>query len=458
MAVRRDPVAGATVSRMGLDARFLERARRLIAADTVSDHGNLAALPVLEEACAEAGLASRRQPSFDTPDRDANLLAGPGGGDGAGDPLLLVTHTDTVAPGPRELWRTDPFSLVVDGTRAYGLGTADVKLDALCKLEAARRLRGVRLARPFWFLGTYGEEVGLRGAKAFIAALPFRPAFVLCGEPSELRFVTAHKGYAVVVVRLSSDGLARVDATGARRLVFDGKAAHSSTPQLGINAVDRALDALAVDGAPAVLDIAGGVSTNTIPARCEALVVDTPRPGNSVDLAPLLVRARVVEQAWNQLVAAALPASDATFAPATAVSNLTRLRHVGDGLELTFDARLLPKHDGDQILDAFAQALATIPGASLASRRYAAGMGLAADSTLARVAAQVLATHGLDPTPISKPTSTEGGVFFHAGIEAAVFGPSVSTGNAHTANENALLDQVERAIDVYEGLIRALCA
>jgi len=49
-----------------------------------------------------------------------------------------------------------------------------VKLDALCKIEAARRLRGKKLARPFWLLGTCGEEIGLRGAIRFAASAAFQ--------------------------------------------------------------------------------------------------------------------------------------------------------------------------------------------------------------------------------------------------------------------------------------------
>jgi acetylornithine deacetylase/succinyl-diaminopimelate desuccinylase-like protein len=85
-------------------------------------------------------------------------------------------------------------------------------------------------------------------------------------------------------------------------------------------------------------------------------------------------------------------------------------------------------------------------------------MSLPADSEIVRRLAPVMREAGLDPAPKAKPTSTEGGVFVRAGAQALVFGPSPSTGNAHCANEFALLDEVDRAIDLYAQMIRALAA
>ena len=435
-----------------LEAEFVEAARALIAADSVSEHGNLRAIEVLEPLCLAAGLPPSRIASLDTPERDANLLAGPGGGVQArGEPLLLVTHLDTVEPGPRDAWRTDPFTLTLEGDCARGLGVADVKLDALCKLWAARRLAGVRLARPFYFLGTYGEEAGLRGAKAFVQAAPFHPRFVFCGEPCELLIHHAHKGYAMVRVTLRSSA-PRAAHGPATRLVFEGRAAHSSTPQLGVNAIDKALEALAGRPAP-ITSLRGGSSPNTIPARCEAML-----GGSGVDLSPLLEPARLLRERWLAAIGSLRPERDARFDPATAVGNLTQIRGEDGRLELVLDARLLPEHDPGELLEAFRKS-ARLDGRDLSLEvlRDAGGMSLADEAPLVRRAGAVLARLGLDPTPVAKATSTEGGVFTRFGCETLVFGPSPSKGNAHAPNEYARLSEVERAIDVYEALVRELC-
>lgn len=453
-----------------LDDAFLTAARALVAADSVTDHGNLRAVEVLEPLCVEAGLVPRRLAAPDTGDRDANLLAGPGGSAPDGElPLLLVTHLDTVEPGPRARWRTDPFELAIVGERAHGLGVADVKLDALCKLRAARRLRGVRLRRPFWFLGTYGEEAGLRGAKEFLRAPPFRPFAALCGEPCGLRLYSAHKGYAMVRVRLEPAAPRTLPAGPRRRVVFEGRSAHSSTPALGVNAVDLALEWLSSTGVQ-VVEVTGGASTNAIPAECQLSVIarDFGAEGpadeagaEAVELSSLVPVAVAVRAEWTRRIAGLEPRRDERFEPAVAVGSLTRVRTIDGGLELWLDGRLLPQHDPGALLGPFTAAVAAAAGSDVRTavfiERDAAGMSLGDDEPLVRQFGGVLERLGLDGRPVAKATSTEAGAFVRAGIPAIVFGATPSTGNAHTANEYALLAEVERSIDVYEQAIRVLC-
>ena len=249
----------------------MDRARALVAADSVSARGNFAAAAVLEPLYAEAGLRVVRQEFRESIDGapvadHVNLLAGPGGEgpwstpeaqarlaagevpESARGGVLLVTHTDTVPTGPRERWTEtggDPHALTEKDGWLFGLGVADVKLDALCKIAAAMRLRGARLRRPFWLCGTAAEEVGLRGARRLSQSVLFDSLGVkqvLCGEPSELGLYDAHKGYAVVRCTVL-DRHARLAPDGAQTeaLEFHGKAAHSSTPHLGVNAIVHAL-------------------------------------------------------------------------------------------------------------------------------------------------------------------------------------------------------------------------
>jgi acetylornithine deacetylase/succinyl-diaminopimelate desuccinylase-like protein len=458
-----------------LTPAFLSAARDLIQADSISDHGNLAAVRVLAPLCEAAGLPVQILPAPDSADRDANLLAGPGGAP-SGDPLLLVTHLDTVSPGPSDLWKSDPFTLTVEGNRAIGLGVADVKLDALCKLAAMERLKGVPLKRPFYFLGTYGEEIGLRGARSFAATMPFRPFGVLCGEPSELILCHAHKGYAVVRVRVRSVKGTAFAGSPVEVVAWQGKAAHSSTPALGVNAIDLALDELSKPGLPYAMALNGGASSNTIPARCEGVVYLRPACGpslwkveqqappaqntwaNVTTMLPLLLDLRAL---WRAVVAKQQPAEDARFTPAGAVANVTRIQTRKDAVELTMDARLLPSHDVEGLLQTFQSEATRLSTAEFEVNvdvdRRAGGLSLAVDDPFVREVGAALETVGLSAVPRAKPTSTEAGVFARAGIPALVFGASPSTGNAHTPNEFALLSQLERAIDAYEAVIRRLC-
>jgi acetylornithine deacetylase/succinyl-diaminopimelate desuccinylase-like protein len=461
-----------------LSKAFLELARKLVAANTVSSQGTRQAADLLQPLWEHAGLAVRRQVVDGI---HVNLVGGPGGDVAGPGGVLLVTHLDTVPPGPLEKWASDPWTLTEKDGFLHGLGCADVKLDALCKAEAARRLQGRKARRPFWLLGTFGEEVGLRGARHFVSSELFReiaPAQVLCGEPSELQIISAHKGYAVVRC-LVVDTKARVvgsEGPGVEQLQFSGKAAHSSTPHLGENAIVKALAWVKSSGSP-VLAARGGTGTNIVPASC-TLEVPAPRekgrpePEGTRFLPPRapqpnLWRAVATASALEELWQRTLPAgTDARFDPAGAVGGLNVLDSGEDGVAFQLDGRLLPAHDPDALIARFSaeaqkwveqlgQGEVTL---SVSVERNASGMSLPDDAPLIRAAGAALSRHGLDPHPRAKPTSTEAGVFARAGCEAIVIGPGRSTGNAHTPNERIEMAQLEQACDLYESLLVELCA
>ena len=479
---------------MPLPPGFLETARALIRTDTSPGQGTRATAGLLAPLYEAAGLRVSRQE--DEPG-EVNVLAGSGGAAAARGGALLVTHLDTVPAGPKERWTEtggDPWALTAREGTLFGLGCADVKLDALCKIEAARRLKGRKLARPSWLLGTWGEEVGLRGARKFAASALFeeiQPRFVLCGEPSELKLITAHKGYAVVRCTVT-DSKARVVSSagpGVERLVFAGKAAHSSTPALGENAIRRALAWARSSGTP-LLSAAGGTSANVVPASC---VLEVPAPRESGAPAPDEVRflpasapqpnlwraamtAGALEDLWLGLLAELAPREDARFDPPGGVGGLNVLESDGEAAagevygrasaHATLDARLLPEHDPDAFLRGFEEKaqewVRSLGGGELSLRvqvmRNAGGMSLHGGAELVSSIGRVLSRAGLDPSPRAKPTSTEAGVFARRGCQAVVIGPGRSTGNAHTPNERIEIAQLERAVEVYEQILLELCA
>ena len=511
---------------MPLPDWFLPSARALIRADSVSAVGNGAALEVLEPLYTRAGLPTRRFEWLESIDGapealHANLLAGPGGleaGAPWGSPesrealsrgevpasarggVLFVTHTDTVPPGPLERWSEtsgDPRALSERDGFLFGLGVADVKLDALCKIAAAERLRARKLARPFWLCGTAAEEVGLRGARRFAESPTFKSmgiSQVLCGEPSELHLIRAHKGYAVVVCTVIDSRAPVVGSQTNRSLslseiAFTGRAAPSSTPPRGDNAIHRAL-AWAQSSGARVVGARGGASANTVPALC-ALEVATqldsrePLPAQAraianaeplPDLWRALQTAGALEEVWLALLHKLAPTRDERFDPPGAVGGLNllesaselpdpRATHGRAIVRATLDGRLLPQHDPDTLLVTFmaaAEAWVQRLGkgeltVQIEVVRNASGMSLGDDSPLVQSVSRTLQRLGRDGTPRAKPTSTEAGIFSRAGCEAIVIGPGRSTGNAHGANERIEVAQLEAAIDLYAALIEDLC-
>src|SRR5688572_18304445 len=106
---------------------LLSLSRDLIAADTVSHKGTEAAVRILKPLYEQAGLSVQVQEVARDGVRHQNLLGTYAGEDPAG--LLLVTHLDTVDPGPLELWtESDPYALTQKGEKVFGLGSADTKL------------------------------------------------------------------------------------------------------------------------------------------------------------------------------------------------------------------------------------------------------------------------------------------------------------------------------------------
>src|SRR5690242_75793 len=92
-----------------LPRSFVELARALIGANTVSANGTRQAADLLQPLWEHAGLAVRRQVVDEI---HVNVLAGPGGEVHGTGGVLLVTHLDTVPPGPLEQWENNPWTLV----------------------------------------------------------------------------------------------------------------------------------------------------------------------------------------------------------------------------------------------------------------------------------------------------------------------------------------------------------
>ena len=109
-----------------------------------------------------------------------------------------------------------------------------------------------------------------------------RERWLFVGEPSRLEVITAHKGLIIFELTLGFTPLRIDESMQVRRLDFAGKAAHSSTPALGVNAIEIALEAMAINLKLNLAAISGGTAVNVVPARCD-VVARKRRPARPSD-------------------------------------------------------------------------------------------------------------------------------------------------------------------------------
>ncbi len=206
--------------------------------------------------------------------------------------FVLSGHVDTV-PVDGQAWSSDPFSLTRRDGRLYGRGSTDMKgfvasmLAAVPAMQAVHRAGG--LPRPVHLFITYDEEVTCDGARVLVEQLRRdgqAPALCIVGEPTMMRPVIAHKGRLAAAV------------------TFRGRAAHSSQPAGGVNAVHAAARAAAFVAAEAerlgregrrvsgfdpphsttqVGRFEGGGALNIIPAEARFEVEWRSVPGDSLE-------------------------------------------------------------------------------------------------------------------------------------------------------------------------------
>lgn len=460
-----------------MDAALLEWCRRLIACRSVTAEGTRQ----IAELCAvellgPAGITARLIPSEREGAEQVNLLATVHGRDSLLRPLVLNTHLDTVPPGAPELWTAcagDPFRARIDGDRIYGLGAADTKLDFAAKVFALKDVGVPR--RDIYLVGSFGEEHGLVGAREVAEAglLP-HGALAFVGEASRLEVITTHKGLMAFELELRFAPRQAGSAMRARRMVFEGKAAHSSTPALGVNAITMALVAIAANPRLKIASISGGTAINVVPARCEIVMAsengDLPIRGatqisnaeassvNEFILAEALSAMTRFVAMLSEFAGRASTA-EPDYAPPTLTCNPGVIRSEAGALRLGFEMRPPPgfgldavRHGLARIVDELARTNQELRVA-LINRRANPGFRAPAASETVELAMGALAIAGLPLRAGVKAGCTEAGIYAAAGLEPVVIGPGPSTGVIHAPNEYNFLSDVEGAVRFYRALL-----
>jgi succinyl-diaminopimelate desuccinylase len=245
-----------------------ELLKKLIKAESTPEKGELASAKVLSDEFSKSGINCR----IDKWDQTrANIITqvNSAGSKGA---LLFACHLDVVGPG-EEMWDKPAFEAIESGGKIYGRGSVDMKGGITAAVTAIRQVvdSGIKLQGDIIFTAVAGEETDSCGAKRFINDHDQLPDFagIVIPEPTDFSIVTAHRGMLWL------------------EITTKGKAAHGSTPQLGVNAINsmrlilNELENYEIPAAPhpllgkcsmSVNTITGGKELNVVPDKCKIKV------------------------------------------------------------------------------------------------------------------------------------------------------------------------------------------
>ena len=314
-------------------------------------------------------------------------------GSGGGRSLMLNGHIDVVGV---DGMTHPPFDALEQNGRLYGRGAADMKGGVAAMCAAAARLKGT-LRGDMILAGVVDEEWQSLGTSALLAAGRRADAAIVT-EPTRLRLMPAHKGFAWIEVRVR------------------GRAAHGSRWDLGIDAIRHAglllaeLDRIDAEELPrhahALLGraslhasfIEGGLGLSTYPDRCVVRIERRTVPGESladvrreIDAACDRVRSRRPEFAAEVELLFSQPPSDVSM-----------------------------------------------------------------DAPVVSVLSEALEKRGLSTTPMGMSAWTDAALLNAAGIPAICFGPG-DMAMAHAAEEYIEVSEIEAATEILADFAREWC-
>jgi len=329
------------------------------------------------------------QPVFDSRPNVLATLAGRSGE----RKLVLEAHMDTASELGMSI---EPFQPVRRNNLLYGRGSCDTKAGLAAMMHAFKAVSdaGLQPEASAILLAAVDEERTFRGIVKFLEA-GVKAEGAVVAETTSLETVVASKG----VLRW--------------RIRAHGRAAHTSKPQLGVNAITKMSKLiLALDeklppryrlrqhpllGSPTLTVgmIQGGVQVNQVPESC------------SIEIDRRLLPGETQETVWKEL------------------SGLISELHAEDPeLKLEMEPPMLE----DPAMETPASARVVQVARSVSERARGAG-------------SLVGVPYGSDASKLSR-----------AGIPSIILGPG-SIDLAHTAEEYVELDQVALAAEIYMRII-----
>lgn len=248
------------------EERLTELTIELVSRESEAPPGNEAVVGQwITEFIQNLGLPVQKQ---DCENGRFNVIVDIPGQDSSLKPYLYIGHMDVVPPGDLAQWETPPYQPQLRNGRIYGRGTSDMKGSIACMLHIAELLAGshTQPPRPLRLLFNIDEEHQNLGLWKYLETKP-EAELALIGEPTGAQIHLGHRGVM------------------AFQVDFNGKGAHAARPQLGINAIEQAVDfckqaeqlnqtllqqpdPLLGPGMISVTMIEGGTKVNVVPQSC----------------------------------------------------------------------------------------------------------------------------------------------------------------------------------------------
>ncbi|MHA1583498.1 MAG: YgeY family selenium metabolism-linked hydrolase [Candidatus Baldrarchaeia archaeon] len=147
-----------------------------------------------------------------------------------GKTLCFNGHMDHVPEGDPNNWKYPPYSATIEGNNLYGRATVDMKSALASMIYAAAKARdkGMLDGKIVVTAVVFEELQEGFAMKNIVENHNIDPDIVVLGEPTNLNLAIGHRGRAEIEITVY------------------GKTSHASMPELGDNAVFKALPLLQV--------------------------------------------------------------------------------------------------------------------------------------------------------------------------------------------------------------------
>lgn len=446
---------------------FIEECRKIISIDTTPTSSTIELVEYLETLAKEFGLHTEVMREVHNGIAQANIIVRlepykPGDRE-----FLLQTHLDTVDSDNFSLWKKNdfnPFEATIEDGKIYGLGAADVKLDFLCKLYVLKNLKDQKIGslKPV-LVGTFGEETGMQGTLKLIRKNKINAQYVVLGEVTDMKIANAAKGFAVVEIKIPISAEERSykenrlqnESVSTETKLFSGKSAHSSTPHLGDNAVQKMLEFLwKMPDNVVLVEADGGTRFNMIPNQAMVEFDFTTQVQDMVitKLKKIYNVLQNLEQDMKSFV-------DSEFEPNHSTLSIGLIRTYEDHIKLGGSCRILPNITQQQYeewmkrIEAVCQEI----GAQFVITDYKRPFRTPENSVLIKSAQTILQKMGLDPQCRTLASTNEASLFSRLGLECICIGAGVREGNVHTPAEHVKIEDLEKVMKFYQQLVERFC-